>query len=731
MISGRRSDYTIGMSCAIAAGMLGLADHARAQAASDRALEEIVVTATKRAERLQDVPISISVFDDVKLEQLRPTSLADLVEYVPNMYMPPANESQTQYISLRGLGPGVTRSGGRAVGIYIDGAFSSADNLANLPISDIASIEVLRGPQGTLYGRDTIGGAVNVTTKRPSDTLGGYAELEAGNYGRVGIRGGLDVPLVEDKLFFRLSGTKLDSDGYIDNVFNGEKTGGIDQLNTRAQLYFEPNDRWDARLVYTYLERDDNTTTGENGVGTFSDDIPYLVNINEEERFEQDASSVTLSVNYNFANDYTLSLIAGWADSSDVSFVDRDVTPEPVSTQSILYDVEDFTQELRLTSPANDKYDFLIGIYHLQSDWSNRDTYPLFGAAWLANIGFPPLLPDTLDGQEREVSTNSLAVFTHGNYYVNDKLSLFGGLRYTSDEKEVSTIVFGEIFAAFGFQSSPGVVTRKDEPVTWAAGMRYAFSDAVNTYVSISRGYRSAAVKDDFITAGDLAADGGFVTSPEYLVNYEIGTKIRSADGAASLNAAVFYMDYTDIQVAVAIPPLTFVQQLQNAAAAHIQGFELDGTYNLTDNLRISASAGYLETEYDEFTPAPGDDRAGTGFGGVPEWTLSAAVDYFVPLTPTMDLELHLDGTKLTTPDDFAPALVVNTIEGHSMLNGSIALVSSTQKWRLTLWGRNLLDDDDVLNTTLWGAGLGPNEHRVFVYQQPRTYGATLRYSFD
>ncbi len=731
MISGLRSYCTVGVFCATAAGISGLPEHAHAQAANDRSLEEIVVTATKRSERLQDVPISISVFDDLKLEQLRPTSLSDLVEYVPNMYMPPAGESQTQYISLRGLGPGVTRSGGRAVGIYIDGAFSSADNLANLPISDIASIEVLRGPQGTLYGRDTIGGAVNVSTRRPDGALGGYAELEAGNYGRMGLRGGLDVPLIEDKLFFRVSGTKLDSDGYIDNIFNGAETGGIDQFNTRAQLYFEPNERWDARLIYTYLERDDNTTTGENGVGTFSDDIPYLVNINEEERFQQDANTVTLSVNYNFANDYTLSLIAGWADSSDVSLVDRDVTPEPVSIQSILYDVEDFTQELRLTSPTSDRYDFLVGIYHLQSDVSNRDTYPLFGEAWLANIGFPPILPDTLDGQERQVSTNSLAVFTHGNYYVNDKLSLFGGLRYTADEKEVNTTVFGEIFAAFGFQPSPGTVTRKDEPVTWAAGVRYAFSDAVNTYASISRGYRSAAVKDDFITAGDLAADGGFVTSPEYLINYEIGSKIRSADGAASLNAALFYMDYTDIQVAVAIPPLTFVQQLQNAAAAHIQGFEIDGVYSLTDNLRISGSAGYLKTEYDEFMPAPGDDRAGTGFGGVPEWTLSAAVDYAVPLSRTVDLELHLDGTKLTTPDDFAPAVVGNTVEGHSMLNGSVALVSSTQKWRLTFWGRNLLDDDDVLNTVLWGAGLGPNEHRVFTYQQPRTYGATLRYSFD
>jgi iron complex outermembrane receptor protein len=224
------------LALAAAASWASYASGGSALAQDATESEEIIVTATKREERLQDVPIAVTAFGEEQFEQLRPDSLSDLGSRVPNMYLPPANESQTQYITLRGLGPGVTRSSGRSVGVYIDGAFSSADNLTNIPVSDLASIEVLRGPQGTLFGRDTIGGAINVTTRAPSDEFSGFAELEYGSYERLVLSGGLDIPLSE-VLALRVSARQLNYGGHIYNEFTGDRADGVDQFSGRAQLY--------------------------------------------------------------------------------------------------------------------------------------------------------------------------------------------------------------------------------------------------------------------------------------------------------------------------------------------------------------------------------------------------------------------------------------------------------------------------------------------------------------
>lgn len=691
-------------------------------------IDEVIVTATKRAEPLQDVPISLTAFTEETFQQLRPDNLGDLSTRVPNMYFPPAEESATQYITLRGLGPGVTRSSGRSVGVYIDGVYTSADNLTNLPVTDLASVEVLRGPQGTLFGRDTIGGAINVTTHKPGEVFSGFGELEYGSYDRFVAQAGVDVPLA-DSLFFRLSARQLNYGGHIDNLYTGKKADGLDQFSGRAQLYYRPNDRFDARLIYTRSDRDDHPTTGENAEGTFADQIPHRVNINVRESFVQDADSLALSMNYQFDSGHTLTSITGWSRSDDHSLVDRDLTPEHISTQAISYDVKDFTQEIRLASPSDGRFEYLVGLYYLESDVTNRDTYPVFGAAWLANLGFPPILPDVLDGQERVIDSRSWAVFSQATYNFTDRFSVFGGLRYTNDRKEVRHSTFGEVFGALGFISAEIVGEADDDPVTWSLGLRYAFSDQLKTYASVSTGYRSASLKDDFLTAADLLNPAGNVTKPEYATNYEIGAKFRSAGGRVSANAAIFYMDYTDIQVSVSVPPMLFVRQLENAASAHIQGFELDGSIALTDNLVFSGGVGYVETEYDEFRPSPTLDLSGTGFGNTPEWTINAALDYTYSLTRG-NIQLHVDASIVTVPDDFNTNATALQLGDYSMLNGQIAYETADGDWRFALYGQNLLDHDDPLSTTVWGAGLGPNQHTVYVYQPPRTFGVSVRRNF-
>jgi len=723
---------TLQFKSALLLGAAAICTGAISAHAQNATKDEIVVTATKRSENLQDVPLSITAFTEAKIEQLRPDNLSDLATHVPNMYLPPATESGTQIITLRGLGAGITRSGARSVGVYIDGVFSSATNLTNLPVSDLAGLEVLKGPQGTLFGRDTIGGAINVTTKKPGNEFGGFVEAEVGNYGRKVFTAGVDIPLAEDKLFFRLSGKKLNYGGHIDNVFDGEKADGLDQFSARAQLYFTPNDQFDARIVYSHTERDDNTTTGENVGGTFADQIPYQVNINVRENFKQDADSLSVNMNYELGSGHTLTSITGWAKSSDVSRVDRDLTPEQISEQSILYDVEDVNQEFRISSPDSDKFDYILGLYYLDSHTVSRDTYPVFGAEWAGRLPFPffpyPPLVDVLDGQQRDYTTKALAGYVHSNYHFNDKLSVFGGLRYISDKKDVKLDVFGELFTNFGFRAPADPVETHDKEISWTAGARYAFSDEVKTYASVSTGFRSSAVKDDFVTANDLALANGYIADPEFVTNYEVGAKVRGFDGRFNLNAAIFYMDYTDIQVSVPDAVLAFIPALENAEKAFIKGFEIDSSFAVSDNLSVSGSVGFLETKYEEFSQRL--DLEGTGFGSAPEWSLDAAIDYHTPLDGFGELLFHVDATTITTPDDFTPAVNL-AIKGFSTLNGFVALESENERWRLSLWAKNILNQDNTTSVNLWGSGLGENQHDVFTYQTPRTFGATLRANFD
>lgn len=711
-------------------GMNMVAANAYAQDEKDKTnnSETVIVTATKRSEKLQDVPISITAFSGAKLEQLNPDNLSDLANQVPNLYMPPANESASQSITLRGLGAGVTRSGGRAVGVYVDGVYLSSDNLVNVPINDITSLEVLKGPQATLFGRDTIGGAINITTRKPSANFNGYIEGEVGNYRRTVLNAGVDVPLSPDKAYMRLSLRKFDYNGHIENRFDGTKADGKNQLSATAQLYLTPNDKTDVRLVYNHSYRRDNPTTGENAGGNFSDQIPYSVNINVKEKFDQDSDALSLSMNYNFANGFKLTSITGWAKSSDKSLVDRDLTPVNVSTQSILYDVEDLSQEIRLTSPVIGKFDYLIGTHFLRSHVVNKDTYPLFGAAWLANIGFPPILPDVLDGQTRDFTTKSAAIFAHSNYRFTDKFSVFAGLRYSEVQKDINHTTYGEVFGAFGFISANRQGKTKDGAYSWTVGAKYALNDAVKTYFTIANGFRSSSIKDDFITASDLLVPQGFATKPEYVTNYETGVKIRSTDGRLNANLAIFYMDYKDIQVSIAVPPLLFVRQLVNAGKAHMTGFESDASFVLTKNLILSGSLGYLETNYDEFALSPA--LVGHGFGNSPDWTASIALDYRRNIAGYGKLMMHIDSSVMTVPSDFAPNRSALELGGYGTMNGSIGLETDNKKWNFSLWGKNLLDKHDTTGTTIWGAGLGLNQHSVYIYQDPKTYGLTVKYRF-
>lgn len=698
-------------------------------------LEEIIVTATKRSESLQDVPISISAFGEAQLEAYRPTNLEDLGGFVPNMYMPPAGERGVSTITIRGFGVGISRTSGKGVGVYIDGVYVGGNTGQNIEMADIARVEVLKGPQGTLFGRDTIGGAINITTKAPGNEFSGHVEAEAGNFGAVKLKANVDVPLVEDTLTMRVSGLFKKSDGYIFNEATGKYLEAEEAKSGKLQLYYIPAENLTARLTYTHLERDDKPySSGESATNLFSDEIPYLVNIDGPESSRQNLDALSLSVEYELAGGHTLTSITGWSSMNDFYDQDVDKTPLPIFTKEYIGEEEEWSQELRLTSPENEKFDYLVGLYYFKGDYKLQDVFPLLGSAFLSAIGIPDAFHppvDILDGQKRDLKVESFAAFTHVNYHLTEDLTLFGGLRYTSDKKDADYAMFGEVFATVGFATIDVVDGTKDDPFSWTLGARYTVSEDVMMYASVSRGFRSSSIKDYFVSASDLAVDGGFFTRPEFVTNYEIGMKVQAFDNRLRANLAAFYMDYTDIQVGVRDPIITFVQRFTNAAKATAKGFEADIVAVLTDNLQVSGSLGYLTSKYDEYMPDPQTDYSGLAVANAPEWTTSVAVDYNLPLSNGGQIMLHGDYRYHTTPAG-EPTPDSRTIFGdYGIANAWMGYQSPEATWRVTAWVENLFDSDHEAGNRLWNSGFGPLlEHNAIVYERPRTYGVTLGYNF-
>ncbi|MBL4855211.1 MAG: TonB-dependent receptor [Robiginitomaculum sp.] len=699
-------------------------------------IDEIIVTATKRAQKTQDVPISLSVFGTAQIEGLQADGLADLSQQIPNMYQPPAGEAGQSNITIRGIGGGINRTAGRAVGVYIDGVYVSADTALDVAMADVEQVEVLRGPQGTLFGRNTVGGAINITTGTPivSDTkISGRVQAQYGNFDRKQIMTNVNIPLVKDKLAIRVSGLKRRADGYITNLNGGQKLGSENRTALRGQILFTPDDKLSARLSYDFQDRDDHPNAqGEPITNIGADTIPYTVNFDQEERQTQKAQRATLHLDYVTDNGFTFTSISAWSDVRDFYIQDSDRLPQAITVNQFDGANEDITQEFRLSSPQYERYDYVVGLYYLKTQSLYAPAFPLMSTAFLEQVFFlPPALhpPDELDGQRIVSNNESLALYGHGNFKLTDRLNLFGGLRYTRDARNVDYSIFGETFALFGLNALRTTQSLRDDPLSWTLGGRYRVSDNLTTYISAARAFRSATVKDDFIGQADLDAPSGFFTEPEFVTNYEAGFKFQTPDRHFRLNASAFYMDYTDIQVSISQEPFLFLRTLTNAAKARVWGVEADMNWRMTENLNVGASLGYLKTRYTEFMPEPGRDLSGTGFGTAPELSFSAVVDYQHPLK-NGTWQTHLDYANQTAPNDFE-LRTLSFVGSHAIVNGWTGYRPQHGKWAVKLWVKNLFDLNKPVTNFRWGAGLGPLLDNVTVqYEKPRRYGITLDYYF-
>ncbi len=678
-------------------------------------LEEVVVTARKRAETLQDVPIAMSIFSEEQLERLTAVSLKDLKNVVPSLHYQDRSALQTE-ITIRGVGGDARNIGLESgVGMYIDGVYAGRTSAYNIDLADIAQLEVLRGPQGTLFGKNTTGGAINITTKKPTDEFRANGSLSFGNYGAVRFRGSVSGGLSEN-LAGKVTVATWDREGYLDNLFDGSELQSEERRSARGQLRYTPNANLEINFGADITRDDQDTILNQLGSpaafgGAFFNENRFLVNTDQPNTTERDMVGLDLSVNYAFSSGHELTSITAWRDVEITVFSDIDQTPVDIFRSGPFTDnAAQFTQEVRLASTDDGQIDYVIGLFYYRQDAD--------ASRRIFAQGNPLFFTDG------PVDTEALALFGNVDFQLTDNLALTTGLRITDETKEGSYVQTSAIVPPFN-KDIPGLKISATEP-SWTAALNYTFSEDLSAYGSVSRGFKSGGFNVDPLgtpsplTAADITFD------PEFVTTYELGLKAEIG-GIARISGAVFFSDYKDRQVAQFESangvPTVFVR---NAGESEISGAELEFNVLAGENWQFTGALSYLDGEYTDFTgaTAAGADFTGNATEKTPQWTASVGIDYRRELGAgefSFSPQVSYQGETFLQPDN-GPFNVEN---GYSLLDLRMGYEFGNGQYGVYLWGRNLTDElykefarqFQGSDQVLWGA--------------PRTYGIEFTARLD
>jgi iron complex outermembrane receptor protein len=715
-------------------------------------IDTIIVTARRREESLQDVPVAVSAFDDDRLTSLQADDISGIQYTTPNLYLDQGDASNA-VIFLRGIGQNDSLAfADPGVGVYVDDVFIARSQAAFLELFDVERIEVLRGPQGTLYGRNTIGGAVKFVSAPPPDELEAYLELGKGNYDMLSARGRIGGPLIEDRLSGKAAFAFTKRDGYNDNVFTGEDDGDVESFSGRAGLLFTPSDRVEFyATVDAKKDRPDTSRspvletsiTGTPDPSVFPTELvtfeppsdSFEVNTNANGLSDLSAWGSSLRSTFEVSDVLTIEAITSYREMDFDLNLDTDGSPLPILDILVEQDQSQFSQEVRATYEA-DALSVVAGVYYFEDQ---DETFSGVDNGSATVLGFPVTLFGfaTSSLALTDQDTESIAAFFDATFDLTDRLSLSGGLRYTHEEKRSS-----RDFEAFfdptlsvlrdtpAFLAGEGVPTGRVEgeedfeAFTPKFTASFDASEDVMVYASASRGFKSGGFD------GRANTDLGFTPfDPEFVWSYEAGVKSTLADGRLVANAAYFYNDYTDLQVtSFAADPNdgTFISQFTNAGAATIQGVELELFGRVSDELTITGTMGYLDAQYDKFdilVAGEITDVSGRPLVNAPKWNGSVALDYEKDFAGNLTGLFHIDAayrgeraTEITASEEL-------TQDGHEIVNALVGLKSTDERWELRFGVQNLTDQDIRVQ------GFNLSEFpgvQVGFFAAPRTYDARL-----
>lgn len=728
-------------------------------------IEEVIVTARKREENLQDTPISITAFTGAELESRGSLDLADVGNNSPNVQFVNgsslAGNSNSANIYIRGIGSSAFLiNNDPGVGVYVDDVYVARNVGAVLDLSDVDRVEILRGPQGTLFGRNTNGGAVSIYSKQPDSEFSAMATVTVGQDHHYGFRGSVNLPL-SDQVFARISALYRHRDGYVKALQYDDSDLGDDNVAAiRGQLRFEPTDDLDVTIAADYTRERENggpwvaraidgtqlftrfanvntgdatclTAAGQSNnpaclgpvqlAGNFATNNTFYDH-NTGQRIKPfsnlDVFGISGVINWDMGSAHVKSITAYRDLDSD--FI-RSITHGPqlvFENPNTLYESKTFTQEIQLTGSGFDnKLDWVTGIFYYREDARQR---PVGVHSIFILTGQIPVTPD-----DRKLKNESAAVFSQATWHVTDRLHLTGGLRYTDESKNIDLTYYVPGTATVSLATLGELETSELTP---HASASYDFTDDVLGYFSYSEGFRSGT----FTTR--LAFDVDVITSapvaePEYVTTYEVGVKSTLFDGRVRLNLSAFHTIFDDMQVEYKPgPPFSpSSQHIGNVAAAEVNGFEAELMALLTQNLTLTANLGLLDSKYTEATETSAitidNDLAYS-----PDYQANVGLEYTWPLTGIGGqvvgrLDWAFNGAQALAAVNVNDPLVRTDAWNRGDLN--ITYISADGRWDVSLKVKNLTDQAYV--TSAYN-GINPFGVAEVIYNRPRqVFGAFTR----
>ena len=698
-------------------------------------LEEIMVTAEKREQSLQDVPASVYAFSESYIEDARIDNANQLIAHVPGMHL--ASFTRIQSLpSIRGAhsgedGPGLDQP----VIMFVDDVFKGRVTDWDLALFDVERIEVLRGPQGTLFGRNAVGGVINVVTKKPTEDTRAVVQAGTGNFNLIDVKGVVSAPMSED-VFGSVAFSSQTREGFMRNPTTGNKIDSIDKQSAKVQLRFVPSDDRET-LWQTEFLRDTGfgfhrdylgaTPSSPEFNGYVPDSNPDTSHNSNDGGVDRTAFGTSLVIDRKTDFGQFKSISAYFED--DAKLAPTDVFGSPLKDLFVeyqWYEVDQFSQEFRLSGEdsLDGKLDWVIGAYYLTIDHTRDRTFgldlPL--GTYLGDI-FPGADAPQMFTALMNVKSDSISAFAQGTYSLSDRFRLTLGGRYTSDDKEGLNTQYGDVFIfsvgdfSLPFQDSWSKFTPR---VTFEAD----FGEDVMAYVSYSEGFKSGG----FIHWGlDTAEDHLVPLNQETAKNMEIGLRSVLMDNRVSLNLTAYSVEYTDLQVSQLVGT---VMVQTNAGKAEADGIDLEINAALTENLTAWLNYSYFDGTYTgiQFT---GNEMV------TPPKAYTAGMSYVKALSDGGEMRFRLD---VQHKDEYFqdPANepgIVNDLD--SIINASITYAMNSQ-WEFSLWVKNLRDERamNYLNDTspfMLSLDQMMNGEVTLAanYIPPMTWGLSARFSFE
>jgi iron complex outermembrane receptor protein len=729
-------------------------------------IEEVVVTARRKEERLQDVPVTINAIDGGMLMERGIFNTEDLMGAIPNVQISSFVGSATPNITIRGVGVGseFNASATSPIGVYIDEDYQAFRPAHGVQFFDLERVEVVKGPQGTLYGRNTTGGALNIISKKPS--LGesdDYVTARYGNYNAYTLEGAKEFTLVPDVLGVRFAGNLSKADGFIENESpNGvnvtnDDFGQTDSTSARLTVRYKPTESLDFVLKTYWAESDPVGTppimksilpsggdaSGYSRAGLDKDEAQPNSQGEMLNRTKGAVLRATVAL-----GDAVVTSVTGYNDSLYDVQIDCDGGINNICNHNLITEYEHFNEDLRVNFTF-DRWDAIIGLYYGEQTVESDNSLNYFGFIedFFPSIPFNPPIgsPDAISSglfdptapitgihaqQRFEQVSIAKAIYGEVNYELTESLDLTLGARWTKDETEYNDALTvlkdnsGNIRAStipfsFPFDSSVGFLERDadTDELTGRVILDYKFGDDAHAFASYSRGYRSGA----FNGFAYQSVEQIYFVEPEIVDAYEIGVKSRLGDGRYQLNGSIFYYDYQDQQVQEVIGAIGFLRSI----SGEVRGAELEAVAQITPDLTVNSSLGLLDTEYDDDQIISGKDVGGNSWPFAPEMTFNIHADWIFAETERGVFRLMPEAQY--SDSYYYDIFNVSALEQESywLMNGRISY-EDNRGFSVAIWGKNITDK----YYEPWGADTADFGANYYIRGMPRTYGIEFSMRF-